>query len=217
MLGGLGAVGEADDRGWDGWMASLTWWTWVWVNSRSWWWTGRPGMLRFMGCKESDTTERLNWTELRENFKVGIFISLLFCGFCFVSHQKKVFCTLTLKQCFSSYILPIAFLCLSLWTIELCCQVWGWEVRSEVAQSCPTICNSTDCNLSGSSIHGIFQARILEWVAISFSRGSSQPRDRIWVSCTAGRLYRLNHQGSLVWGWDLRYLGIGLGCWPITS
>ena len=41
----LGAGGEGDDRGWDGWMASLTWWTWVWVNSRSWWWTGRPGVL----------------------------------------------------------------------------------------------------------------------------------------------------------------------------
>ena len=41
----LKARAEVDDRGWDGWMASLTWWTWVWVNSGSWWWTGRPGML----------------------------------------------------------------------------------------------------------------------------------------------------------------------------
>ena len=47
---GLGA-GEGDDRGWDGWMASLTRWTWVWVNSGSWWWTGRPGMLQFMGSQ----------------------------------------------------------------------------------------------------------------------------------------------------------------------
>ena len=61
---GLGAGGKGDDRGWDGWMASLTRWTWVWVNSGSWWWTGRPGVLLFMGRKESDTTERLNWTEL---------------------------------------------------------------------------------------------------------------------------------------------------------
>ena len=42
---------EREDRGWDGWMASLTRWTWVWVNSGSWWWTGRPGMLRFMGSQ----------------------------------------------------------------------------------------------------------------------------------------------------------------------
>ena len=46
---GLGSGGEGDDRGWDGWMASLTRWAWVWVNSGSLWWTGRPGVLRFMG------------------------------------------------------------------------------------------------------------------------------------------------------------------------
>ena len=51
------------------------------------------------------------------------------------------------------------------------------------------LCNPMDCILPGSSIHGIFQARILEWVAISFFRGSSQPRDRIQVSRTAGRLF----------------------------
>ena len=47
----LKAGGEGDDRGWDGWMASLTQWMWVWVNSRSWWYTGRPGMLQFMGSQ----------------------------------------------------------------------------------------------------------------------------------------------------------------------
>jgi len=59
---GLGARGEGDDGGWDGWRASPTRWTWVWVNSGSWWWTGRPGVLGFTGS-ESDTTEQLNWTE----------------------------------------------------------------------------------------------------------------------------------------------------------
>ena len=59
----LRAGGEGD-RGWDGWMALLTQWTWVWVNSGSWWWGGRPVMLWSWGCKESDTTEQLNWTEL---------------------------------------------------------------------------------------------------------------------------------------------------------
>ena len=47
----MGAGGEGDDRGWDGWMASLTRWTWVSVNSGSWWWTGRSGVLRFMGLQ----------------------------------------------------------------------------------------------------------------------------------------------------------------------
>ena len=52
-------AGEGDDRGWDGWVASLTQWTWVWVNSGSWWWMGRPGMLQSMGS-QSDMTEWLN-------------------------------------------------------------------------------------------------------------------------------------------------------------
>ena len=62
---GLGAGGEGDDRGWDGWMASLTRWEWVWVNSVSWWWTGRPGVLWFMGSQRvgHDWATELNWTE----------------------------------------------------------------------------------------------------------------------------------------------------------
>ena len=61
---GLQAGGEGDDRGWDGWMASLTWWAWVWINSRSLWWTGRPGMLQFRGSQRvgHDWATELNWT-----------------------------------------------------------------------------------------------------------------------------------------------------------
>ena len=61
----LGAGGEGDDRGWEGWMASPTRWTWVGVNSRSWWWTGRPCMLQFMGSKRvgHNWATELNWTE----------------------------------------------------------------------------------------------------------------------------------------------------------
>ena len=64
---GLGAGGEGDDRGWDGWMASPTRWTWVWVNFGNWWWTGRPGMLRFMGSQRvrHDWATELNWTDLK--------------------------------------------------------------------------------------------------------------------------------------------------------
>ena len=61
--------------------------------------------------------------------------------------------------------------------------------ESEVTQSCLTLCDPTDCSLPGSSIHGIFQARVLEWVAIPFSRGSSQPRDRTQVSHIVGRCF----------------------------
>ena len=63
---GLGAGGEGDDRGWDGWMASLTQWTWVWIGSGSWWWTVRPGVLWFMGSQRvgHDWATEVNWTEL---------------------------------------------------------------------------------------------------------------------------------------------------------
>ena len=59
------AGGEGDNRGWDGWMASPTGWTWVWVNSRSWWWTGRPSVLWFMGFQRvrHDWVTELSWTD----------------------------------------------------------------------------------------------------------------------------------------------------------
>ena len=60
----LRAGGEGDDRGWDSWMASMTQWMWVSVNSGSWWWTGGLACCSPWGCKESDTTEQPNWTEL---------------------------------------------------------------------------------------------------------------------------------------------------------
>ena len=70
---GLGARRRGDDRGWDGWMASLTRWTWVWVNSGRWWWTGRPGVLRFMGSQSR--TRLSDWTELMQLYN---FFSLVY-------------------------------------------------------------------------------------------------------------------------------------------
>ena len=69
---GLRAGREGDDKGWGGWMASLTQWRWVWVNSGSWWWTGRPGLLRFMGLQKvgHDWATELNWTELDYKIKL---------------------------------------------------------------------------------------------------------------------------------------------------
>ena len=63
----LKAGGEGDNRGWDGWMASLTWWSWVWVISRSWWWTGKPGVLQSMWSQRvrhnwvTELTDSLSW------------------------------------------------------------------------------------------------------------------------------------------------------------
>ena len=71
-----GAGGEGDDRGWDGWIASPTWWMWVWMNSGSWWWTGRPGVLWFMGSQRvgHDWATELNWTEPRVTLKRTVFL-----------------------------------------------------------------------------------------------------------------------------------------------
>ena len=71
MLGKIEDRGEGDDRGWDGWMASPTWWTWVWVSSGSWWWTGKPRVLQSMGSQRSQIWLRdwseLNWTTNQNN------------------------------------------------------------------------------------------------------------------------------------------------------
>ena len=72
-------VGEGDNRGWDGWIASPTQWTWVWVNSGSWWWTGRPGVLQSMESQRirHDWATKLNWTEPYYTFYLAKFLFLL--------------------------------------------------------------------------------------------------------------------------------------------
>ena len=90
------------------------------------------------------------------------------------------------------------------------------KVKVLVAQSCLTLCDLVGCNLPGSSVHGILQARIPEWVAIPFSRGSSWPRDRTQVSCTAGKFFTFwatseaqLYQGDINSAWGLRTFGGG--------
>ena len=80
MLGGIGGRRRGNDRGWDGWMASLTQWTWVWVNSGSWWWTGRPGVLRFMGLQRVKTwlNDWTDWLKSRQDVR-GIFLDSFHC------------------------------------------------------------------------------------------------------------------------------------------
>ena len=90
------------------------------------------------------------------------------------------------------------FWCLPRICTHVQCMWQPWN-RSEVTQSHLTICNPMDYNPPGSSVHGIFQERILEWVVISFSWGSSQPRDWTQVSHFVGRcFYRLSLQGSTI-------------------
>ena len=122
MLERLKTGGEGENRGWDGWIASLTRWTGVWANARSRWRIGKSGMVQSM-----------------ESQRVG--------------HD------------------------------------WVTELNSEVkvTQLHPTLCDPM--NLPGSSVHGILKARMLEWFAIPFSRGSFQSRDQTHVSHIAGRFF----------------------------
>ena len=85
--------------------------------------------------------------------------------------------------------------CISRWSLyhwairEACMNYAAAAAAAKSLQSRPTLCDPTSCSLLRSSVHGIFQPRELEWIAISFSRGSSQPRDRTQVSCTADRRF----------------------------
>ena len=71
---------------------------------------------------------------------------------------------------------------------KLCIHVCAWLLAKSL-QSCPTFCDPMGRSLPGSSVHGILQTRMLEWIAIPFSRGSSQPRDQTWISCIAGGFF----------------------------
>ena len=119
----LRAGEEGDGRGWDGWMASLTWWTWVWVDSGSWWWTGRPGVLRSWGGKDSDMTEWLNWiricflppifsyTLLIFHYLIGeIMQRQIFSVSVSSSIRTTVYCCLVTKSCPTLFFLFIIYL-----------------------------------------------------------------------------------------------------------
>ena len=87
--------GEGDDRGWDGWMASPTQWTWVWVSSGSWWWTGRPGMLQSM--ESQSRTWLSDWTELKKKSLARTFLDskrvysvYMLSGFIIITSVRKI-------------------------------------------------------------------------------------------------------------------------------
>ena len=138
------------------------------------------------GHKESDMTEQLNWLNWTLDPKI------------YVVFRKPIWrlqvfqCSCHLRNPFDS----------NIWAANYIPKDFHLTIHpSEVAQSCPTLCNPMDCSPPGSSVHGILQARILEWVAISFSRRSSWPRDRTQVSHIAGRRFNL---------WATREAPIGL-------
>ena len=129
-------------------------------------------------CPQKYIWKFKKWYEIFEItiiFEIGhcVFIALIF----FVSSNYKT-CSRHL---------------INIWINEwYYCHDWiSGIIECEVAQLGPTLCDPMDCSLPGSSVHGIFQRRILEWVATSFSRRSSWPRDWTWVSCIVGRRFTI--------------------------
>ena len=165
-------------------MASPTRWAWVWVNSRNWWWIGRPGMLQFMGSQRV-TTEWLNWLI-----------------YCFQKHHLTCTHLWSRYACVCAYL--ITQLCPTLWN-PMDCKPPGFSLHG----NSPGRSTGVGCH---AFFQGIFPAqgsnadlphcrqilyclsqqrspRILEWVAYPFSRGSSWHRNRTGASCIAGGFF----------------------------
>ena len=133
---GLGARREGDGRGWDGWMASLTWWTWVWVNSGSWWWTRRPGVLQFMGSQRvgHDWVTDLIWSDHRSpaseslwmeprlmfyNFSDDFQSALITTALCHVWTLLMVFLFLTFDFRLTIIVSLLRYLCQNLYFVSI--------------------------------------------------------------------------------------------------
>ena len=165
-----------DDRGWDGWIASPTRWAWVWVDSGSWWWTGRPGMLRFMGSKRvrCDWATELNWTEngIQQLWKqrvlkkgkerITVWFSNSTSG-CISTRMEGRILKKDLYTHVPSRIIPK---CQNVKAIQMSTDRWmkeqnavytmvyarGYSVSS-VAHSCPTLCDLMDYSMPGFPVH----------------------------------------------------------------
>ena len=160
-------------------MASLTQWTWVWVNSGSWWWT-EAWRAAVLGVAKSQTQLR-DWTT--KQFQTNRRQNLLFYHGQERWQQESCHSLKTVRWNFSCYpvfsrILPFRNM------------VKTALSESEVTQPCLAVGDPMDCSPPGSSVHGLLQARILKWAAMPFSR-RSWPRDRTWVSCIAGKFFTI--------------------------
>ena len=162
----LRAGGEGDNRGWDGWMASLTQWLWVWVGSKVW-------------------TQLSGWTELKSEWRLPELWSSRCCHLLWWWLE-------TWRNARSSMYHSLE------WTRKQDLPPDSWVSNLVV----PDSSDPMDFKLLCSSVHGILQARILEGVVISLSRGSSQPKDQTQVSCIAGRFFTIwaTKQAPDSWG-----------------
>ena len=138
---GLGAGGEGDDRGWDGWMASLTRWRCVWVNSGSLWWTGRPGVLRFMGSQRvgHDWATELIWTYGKIVFVVESFIHVWLFAAPWKDRSRINWVMILLKIVFlcavCAQLVSHVWLFERLWTARLPCP-WNFPGKDDFLNNC---------------------------------------------------------------------------------
>ena len=159
---------RGNDRGWDGWMASPTRWKWVWVDSRRWWWTGRPGVLQFMGSKRvrHDWATELNWTGNQGG----------------VTSQSSPRSGHWVGRVCVAWVCDCGLSLLTQW-------LSSWATEEGELKPQPQCFPPSIITLLGYSVHEILQARTSEWVAIPFSGRSSWPRNQTWVSYTVGTFF----------------------------
>ena len=204
--------GEGDDGGWDGWMASPTWWTWVWVGSGSWW-CNREAWHAAVHAVTKSWTWLSDWTEMNKYFSKEDIINT-------ANKHAKWPLTSLLQKCKSKLQLspqPIRIVIIKKSTNNKCLRGCGekrrlqhcwWEHKlvqpqwktewmfhkklkinlpcvypCSLTQLHPTLCDCKDCSLPDSSAHGIYSPIILKWVAISSFRDSFQRRDQTCISC----------------------------------
>ena len=113
--------GEGDNGEWDGWMASPTKWKWVWVNSGSWWWTGKPGMLQSMGLQRvgHNWVTELNWTELNQSHNMSCFYLAAY-RFCMSTSPNQGY----LRPSLSFHNKAFSLFCLPLSINQMSCDGW---------------------------------------------------------------------------------------------
>ena len=181
-------------------MASPTQWTQVWANSRRWWRTGKPGVWQSMGSQrvghDVAAKQQLSSEVLSDVLWVQEALA------CMLSHFSRVQHSATSWTMAHQAPLSIGLSRQECWVASSFPSDKVWSEWSEVTQSCPTLCDPRDCSLLCSSVHGSFQARVLEWVAISFSPGSSQitknlpwsqPHSHMWQESNVPRRLNKNH------------------------
>ena len=161
----LKAGGKGDDRGWDGWMASVTRWTWVWVGSRSWWWTGRPGVLQSMGSQRfrHDWATGLNWTMC---FLTFVFQSPIMKRTSFGGVSSRMSWSSRRSHCLMHFYMISLFLSprQAVEVVRTDIDQFPWLIYgntvsvmllqfSSVAQLCLTLCHTVDYSMAGLPVH----------------------------------------------------------------